>query len=73
VTFTSSSTAKNFAGLLGKDYASQLKGVKIASIGPVTTAAIKELGLSLTIEAQTYNIDGLINAITDAGKGARSS
>jgi len=73
VTFTSSSTAKNFAGLLGKDYASQLKGVKIASIGPVTTAAIKELGLSPTIEAQTYNIDGLINAIADAGKGAKSS
>ena len=33
VTFTSSSTARNFATLLGPDYAAKLSRIKIASIG----------------------------------------
>ena len=63
ITFTSSSTAKNFIALLGGDSRDQLKDVKIASIGPVTTATLKELGLLPTIEAETSNIDGLVEAI----------
>jgi uroporphyrinogen III methyltransferase/synthase len=63
VTFTSSSTARNFVSLLGADYQAKLQGVKLASIGPVTTATLKELGLTPTVEASTYNIDGLIDAI----------
>jgi uroporphyrinogen III methyltransferase/synthase len=60
ITFTSSSTARNFVGLLGKDYLERLKGVKLASIGPITTATIKELGLTPTIEAEASNIEGLV-------------
>ncbi len=63
VTFTSSSTARNFVALLGADYRAKLEGVKLASIGPVTTATMKELGLTPTIEAQVSNIDGLVAAI----------
>ena len=63
ITFTSSSTAKNFATLLGGNYKEKLRGVKIASIGPITTATLRELGLEPTIEAQTFNIDGLVEAI----------
>jgi uroporphyrinogen III methyltransferase/synthase len=63
VTFTSSSTAKNFVALLGPDYKTKLAGVKLASIGPITTATMKELGLTPTVEAKTFNIDGLIAAI----------
>jgi uroporphyrinogen III methyltransferase/synthase len=63
VTFTSSATAKNFVNLLGTDYRQQLGGVKIASIGPITTATLKELGLSPTLESQASNIDGLVEAI----------
>ena len=37
VTFTSSSTARNLLNLLGVNYLDRLKGVKIASMGPVTT------------------------------------
>jgi uroporphyrinogen III methyltransferase/synthase len=63
VTFTSSSTAKNLAALLGPDYRAKLAGVRIASIGPVTSATLKELGLEPTVVASTSNIDGLVEAI----------
>ncbi len=66
VTFTSSSTVKNFVSLLGSNYATKLKNVKIASIGPITSQTLRDLGLTPTIEAETYNVDGLVEAV--AGK-----
>jgi uroporphyrinogen III methyltransferase/synthase len=66
VTFTSSSTAKNFVKLLGPDYRDRLNGVKLASIGPVTTATLRELGLEPAVQADTFNIDGLVAAMTGA-------
>jgi uroporphyrinogen III methyltransferase/synthase len=58
ITFTSSSTVKNFVALAGK-----LDSVKIASIGPVTSATARELGLSVDAEADPHTIDGLVAAI----------
>jgi uroporphyrinogen-III synthase len=63
VTFTSSSTAKNFAALLGRLPAGSLKGVEFASIGPVTSATLRELGMPAAIEASEYTMGGLIRAI----------
>jgi uroporphyrinogen-III synthase len=63
VTFTSSSTAKNFAALLGRVPAGSLKGVEFASIGPVTSATLRELGMPAAIEASEYTMGGLIRAI----------
>lgn len=63
VTFASSSTVKNFMSLLGKDYRRLLKGVGIASIGPVTSVTIREYGLRVDKEARVYTVDGLIEAI----------
>ncbi len=64
VTFTSSSTVKNFVELLGDDNtAGLLKGVKLISIGPITSAAASDLGLSIDIEAAEYTIDGLVVAL----------
>jgi len=71
VTFTSSSTAKNFAALLGPDYRQRLEGVKIASIGPITTGTLNELGLPLTIQAESFDIDGLIDAIVSTSGRSR--
>ncbi len=61
VTFTSSSTAKHFhdLGLTWPD------GCKAASIGPITTAKLKELGQSNIIEASEHNIEGLVNVIVE--------
>ena len=59
VTFTSSSTAKYFHEL-GLTWP---KGCKAASIGPITTAKLKELGQDDILEAEDHNIEGLVEAI----------
>lgn len=63
VAFTSSSTARNFAELLGGVKASTLKDVQLASIGPVTSATLGELHLPVAIEAREFTMGGLIRAI----------
>ncbi|MBZ5685136.1 MAG: uroporphyrinogen-III synthase [Acidobacteriia bacterium] len=67
VTFTSSSTVKNFVELLGtRRKLKLLDGVKTASIGPVTSATLRELGLPVDIAAREFNIPGLVTAIVQA-------
>ena len=66
ITFTSSSTARNFVTLLGSDEpAKTLHGITIASIGPVTSATLRELGLSVDVEAAEYTIPGLVKALAE--------
>ncbi len=65
VTFTSSSTVKNFVTLLGKKRA-YLDGILMSSIGPVTSATLKEVGLKADIKAKEYTIPGLVMAIRKA-------
>jgi uroporphyrinogen-III synthase len=62
VTFTSSSTVRNFVALLGSNY-SGAEGIKFASIGPVTSSTLRELGLPVHIEAKEFTIPGLVKAI----------
>jgi len=68
VTFTSSSTVKNFVALLGADsretIKAKIRGLLTSSIGPVTTATLKESGLNVDIEAKEFTIPGLVAAIT---------
>jgi len=68
VTFTSSSTVKNFVALLGSGGASMngasLDGVLMSSIGAVTSATLRECGLNVDIEAKEFTIPGLVAAIT---------
>ena len=64
ITFTSSSTAKNFYNLLPEETKAKiLKSAKIASIGPITSQTCKDLGLVVNIEPETSTIDDLVNAI----------
>ena len=59
VTFTSSSTVTHFVEMLkGSDLRLLLKGVAIASIGPVTSGTLRENGLPVDVEASEYTIDG---------------
>lgn len=60
VTFTSSSTVKNFVALLGKR---NLNGIQMSSIGPVTSATLRENGLAVDIAAEKFTIPGLVKAI----------
>ena len=63
VTFTSSSTARNFAELLGDAKAPSLRNVEFASIGPVTSGTLRKLQLPVAIEAREFTMGGLIRAI----------
>ncbi|MCA9644337.1 MAG: uroporphyrinogen-III synthase, partial [Myxococcales bacterium] len=59
--FTSSSTAHSFADALGD--AVLPAGVVLASIGPVTSATLRERGLRVDVEAERYTVDGLLDAL----------
>ena len=84
ITFTSSSTVRNFVKLLGGNRGGQeypfdslpavgpsgqslrhtdVQGIQFASIGPITSATLRELGMPVHIEAPEYTIPGLIHAI----------
>ena len=64
LTFTSSSTVKNFKALLPPDrFKSLIKGVTVASIGPITADTARDLGFKVDIMAKDYTIDGLCEAI----------
>jgi uroporphyrinogen-III synthase len=67
ITFTSSSTARNFLDLIGGKvaYSGLLDGVNLASIGPITTAALRECNLPVSIRAREYTIPGLVSAIVE--------
>ena len=62
VTFTSSSTVTNFAAAAGSLEA-VLDGVRVASIGPVTTRTARALGIPVHVEAAVFTIDGLVEAV----------
>ncbi len=64
VTFTSSSTARNFHALLGESRINALKQTaQFASIGPLTTQTAEELGMPIAIEPQQHDIPGFVQAI----------
>lgn len=67
VTFTSSSTVSNFLEIIGLEKLSGKK-LKLASIGPVTSATIQEAGLRVDVEAEEYTIPGLVEAVVRKGK-----
>ena len=82
ITFTSSSTVRNFAALLGSDqgrvFSSRarhpsLDGIRMASIGPVTSATLRELGLMVDIAAKEFTIPGLVAAIVRSTSAAKAA
>ncbi|MGA8153161.1 MAG: uroporphyrinogen-III synthase [Terriglobales bacterium] len=66
ITFTSSSTVRNFLALVADKIARATPGVRFASIGPITSSTLRDLGLRVDIEAREYTIPGLIKAIAAA-------
>jgi uroporphyrinogen III methyltransferase/synthase len=69
LTFTSSSTARNFYEMLGPERAAKLAtlGAKVASIGPITSQTLRELGIEPAVEAKRFDVEGLVQAISEAG------
>jgi uroporphyrinogen III methyltransferase / synthase len=69
-TFTSASSARFFHAAAGT-----LEGPRLVSIGPATSAALRELGFEPALEAADHTPDGLVAALvadaaaTRAGRG----
>ena len=60
ITFTSSSTVRNFVEIAG---AGRLTAVRVVSIGPVTSETARSLGVEVSAQARVYTIDGLVEAV----------
>jgi len=64
ITFTSSSTVKNFKAILPDNiFETQMKDITIACIGPITADTAKNLGFDVHIVANSFTIPGLCEAI----------
>jgi uroporphyrinogen-III synthase len=65
ITFTSASTVSNYVALLGirSGRSHLVEGVLNASIGPVTSEALRQHQLSVDVQAAQSTIPGLIEAI----------
>ncbi len=63
ITFSSSSTVRNFMKLLVDGGKEMVKGAVLASIGPITSETIRSFGLNVDIEASSYTMDGLLEGI----------
>jgi uroporphyrinogen III methyltransferase/synthase len=59
ITFTSSSTVENFLAL-GLPWP---EGMRVASIGPITSKTARDHGLKIDVEARRHDIEGLVEAI----------
>lgn len=69
ITFTSSSTVKFWFGAAGDRLAAR---TRLVSIGPVTSLALRNVGLEPHVEATRHDIDGLVAALlcdADARRG----
>jgi len=64
ITFTSSSTVENFIAVVG---AEALRGVRIASIGPITSTTLRNHDLAPAAEASVFTVNGLVEAIVQTG------
>ena len=64
ITFTSSSTVENFVRAAGAEV---LRGIRVASIGPVTSATARKFGIEVTAEASKFDVEGLLEAILHKG------
>ena len=69
ITFTSSSTVRNFLTLLegenGQSPKELLEGVKIAAIGPITAKTVTDNGLKVDIQPEEHTIEAMVKAIVD--------
>lgn len=63
ITFTSSSTVQNLVDAIGAD---ALGAMHVASIGPITSDTLRKCGISIDVEAASYTISGLVEAMVAA-------
>lgn len=71
IVFTSGSTVEGFVHALGDSEAIRVAHrSKVVSIGPSTSAVAEELGLTVNIQADRHNVDGIVVAMVKRGRNA---
>ncbi|PHR25195.1 MAG: uroporphyrinogen-III C-methyltransferase [Desulfotalea sp.] len=69
ITFTSSSTVRNFLTLLDAENQEELQqllqGVKIAAIGPITAKSVTDNGLEVHVQPDQFTITDMVDAVVD--------
>lgn len=66
VMLSSSAMARSFFAWLDDDLKERVRAeVKLVSISPLTSAAIREAGFAVELEARVYTPDGMIDALVD--------
>lgn len=74
VTFTSASTVRNLVGLLGEEQAPDLlRPTTVATIGPVTAEAARQLGIEPAIVSREYTVPALVEALVHHFQERRSA
>jgi uroporphyrinogen III methyltransferase/synthase len=66
ITFTSASTVENFFAASGQRAGEILKKARVASIGPITSDALRKHGRPPDVEAASASIESLRDAILEA-------
>ena len=69
LTFSSASTVTNFVKLLGIENLDKLEKIKLISIGPITTQAMKTLNLTPYQEAPTASVNEMIQTMIRDSRG----
>jgi uroporphyrinogen III methyltransferase/synthase len=72
-TFTSASSARFFLEATGGADAVRASGLRLASIGPITTEALRAEGLEPDVEAAEHTPDGLLDALVAAAAPTRAA
>ena len=65
ICFSSSSTFDHLQAMLGDDLKTLLAETKLFSIGPLTSATIRQHGCNVTLEPEVSTLDDLVSAITE--------
>lgn len=65
ITFTSSSTLKNFMEMFDKEAKNLLEGVVIACIGPITAKTADDLGIRTDVMPKDYTTSALAEALVE--------
>jgi uroporphyrinogen III methyltransferase/synthase len=65
VTFTSGSTVRSFFDVAKARGKTPRLSIACASIGPITTSVLREVGVAPVVEAKEHTADGLVEAIVD--------
>jgi uroporphyrinogen III methyltransferase/synthase len=71
ITFTSSSTVRNFVRLVGEDRAvGILAGAAVGCIGPITGETARDSGLRVDVQPEDYTVEAFHDAIVDFFRAA---